>query len=68
MNQSLYTTTFLAYGGKGQFCSRYMASDHSQEDCALHPRREVPVVQLQKQRPAGSRRDKLQRDARRRGW
>ncbi len=43
-----------------------MASDHSQEDCALHPRREVPVVQLQEQRPAGGRRDELQGDARRR--
>ncbi len=35
---NLYATTFLAYGGKGKFCSRCMASDHSQEDCALHPR------------------------------
>ena len=24
-----------------------MASDHAQEECALHPNREVPVVQLQ---------------------
>ena len=66
VNQGLYATTFLAYGGKGLFCSRCMASDHSQEDCALHPRREVPVVQLQEQRPAGGRRDELQGDARRR--
>ncbi len=66
VNQGLYATTFLAYGGKGQFCGRCMASDHSQEDCALNPRREVPVVQLQEQRSAGSRREEPQGDTRRR--
>ena len=37
LNQALYSTTFLAYGGKGQFCSRCLASDHTQDDCAPHP-------------------------------
>ena len=44
LNQSLYTTTFLAYGGRGQFCPCCLSSDHLPEDCALHPQRAVPVV------------------------
>jgi len=39
VNQGLYATTFLAYGGRGQFCARCMSSDHAQEECALHPNR-----------------------------
>ena len=50
VNQSLYATTFLAYGGRGQFCVRCMASDHAQEECVLHPNQEVPVEQLQDHR------------------
>lgn len=46
INQSLYTTTFLAYGGWGLYCSHCLASDHAQEDCALHPQRAVPVVRF----------------------
>lgn len=46
INQSLYSTTFLAYGGRGQFCVRCMMSDHGQEDCALHPNRALPMVQF----------------------
>lgn len=46
INQSLYATTFLAYGGRGQFCSSCMLPDHSREDCALHPGRNLPVVRL----------------------
>ncbi len=29
INQGLYSTTFLAYGGRGQFCSRCLLSDHT---------------------------------------
>ena len=57
VNQSLYATTFLAYGGRGQFCVWCMASDHAQEECALHPNREVPVVQLQDHRLGRLRRE-----------
>lgn len=46
LNQSLYATTFLAYGGKGQFCPSCMLPDHTQDECALHPSRTVPVVRL----------------------
>ena len=35
INQSLYSTTFLAYGGRSQFCPNCMLSDHTQEECAL---------------------------------
>ena len=44
INQGLYTTTFLAYGGKGQFCQSCMLSDHTLEECAFHPSRSVPVI------------------------
>ena len=46
INQSLYTTTFLAYGGRGLYCPHCLASDHAQEDCALHPQQAVPVVRF----------------------
>ena len=46
INQSLYSTTFLAYGGRGQCCQTCLASDHAHEDCALHPGRNVPVVRM----------------------
>ena len=46
INQSLYSTTFLAYGGRSSFCSYCLAADHAQEDCALHPQRGVPVVRF----------------------
>ncbi len=65
VNQGLYATTFLAYGGKGLFCSRCMASDHSQDECALHPNRDVPVVQIQ-ERAGRWRKDEAQGEARRR--
>ena len=39
LNQALYATTFLAYGGRGQFCPSCMLLDHGQDDCALHPSR-----------------------------
>lgn len=45
-NQSEHATTFLAYGGKGQFCTRRLAADHTQEDCALHPVMSLSVVLL----------------------
>ena len=37
LNQSLYLTTFVAYGGRGRSCNRCLLSDHAQEECALHP-------------------------------
>ena len=47
INQSLYATTFLAYrGGGGTFCQSCLASDHSYEDCALHPSRGLPMVRM----------------------
>ena len=56
INQSLYTTTFLAYGGRGLYCPHCLASDHAQEDCALHPQRAVPVVRF-KETGCGMRED-----------
>jgi len=46
INQSLYSTTFLAYGGRGQCCTTCMAPDHTREECALHPGRAIPVVRV----------------------
>ncbi len=57
VNQSLYSTTFLAYGGRGQFCTRCLMADHSQEDCALHPGRDVPVVRLRDTASTPARRE-----------
>ena len=36
INQSLYTTTFLAYGGRGQGYSSCMQPNHTLEEYALH--------------------------------
>ncbi len=66
MNQGLYATTFLAYGGRGQFCARCMSSDHAQEECVLHPNREVPVVQLQDSRGRSRREEHVLGEQRRR--
>jgi len=49
VNKRLYSTTFLAYGGKGQFCTRCLMADHAQEDCVLHPGRYFPIVRLRLQ-------------------
>jgi hypothetical protein len=49
LNQSLYSTTFLAYGGRGKFCGTCMMSDHAQEECALNPTRALPIVQIREQ-------------------
>lgn len=46
LNQALYSTTFLAYGGRGRFCASCSMSDHTPEECALHPNRSMPVIQL----------------------
>ena len=43
INQGLYTTTFLAYGGRGQFCQSCMLSGHNHKECALHPNHAIPV-------------------------
>ena len=53
LDQSLYSTTFLAFGGGGQFCSRCLLADHTQEDRALNPSQAVPLVQLRDREPAG---------------
>ena len=39
LNQSLYLTTFVAYGGTGRSCNHCQLSDHAQEECALRPQR-----------------------------
>ena len=57
INQGLYATTFLAYGGKGQFCHSCMLSDHTVEECALHPSRSVPVIRIGESVGEGSRED-----------
>ena len=46
INQGLYATTFLAYGGKGKFCHSCMLSDHTVEECALHPSKSVLVIHI----------------------
>ena len=55
INQGLYSTTFLAYGGKGQFCQSCMQSDHTHEECALHPNRAVPVIHIKESMGTGGR-------------
>ncbi len=38
INQSLYSTTILAFsGGRQNFCAVCMQSDHTQEECGLQP-------------------------------
>ena len=41
MNQSLYSTTFIAYGGRGQFCSACTMPDHMRDECALSKLKEM---------------------------
>ena len=36
LNDSLYATTFLAYGTRRQCCPNCLLPDHSAEDCALY--------------------------------
>ena len=55
INQGLYSTTFLVYGGKGQFCQSCMQSDHTHEECALHPNRAVPVIRIKDSVGTGGR-------------
>ena len=55
LNQSLYSTTFLAYGGRGRFCPSCSMSDHTQEECALHLSRALPVFQLRGEAGHGHR-------------
>jgi hypothetical protein len=42
INQSLYLTTFVAYGGKGQCCPNCLLSDHTQDECALQSHKAAP--------------------------
>ena len=58
LNQSLYLTTFVAYGGKGRSCSKCLLSDHSQEECALRPR------EARDRREAGQGREERERKKR----
>ena len=46
INQGLYATTFLAYGGKGQFGKSCILLYHTLEECALHSSRLVPVIRI----------------------
>lgn len=62
LNQSLYSTTFLAYGGRGRFCASCSMSHHTPEECALHPNRSMPVIQLQGNL-GGVRRERAERDS-----
>ena len=62
-----YSTTFLAYDGKGQFYSRCLSSDHMQEECALHPNSLVPVVGF-KNKARGGRRDEHLNQELRKSW
>ena len=55
LNQGLYSTTFLSYGGKGQFFQGCLMSGHSHEECALHPNQAMTVVHV---REAGGSRGK----------
>ena len=68
INQSLYSTTFLAQRGRGKFCSICTASDHSLEECALKPSRVIrvsnPAPSREEYRPQGF---ELPRKKRRRG-
>ena len=46
INQSLYSTTILAFsGGRQKFCTACMLSDHTQEECGLHPNLGRPMAQ-----------------------
>ena len=42
LNQSLYLTTFVAYGGRVWSCNHCLLSNHAQEECALCPQRPAP--------------------------
>ena len=57
INQSLYSTTFLAYGSKARSCTTYMLPDHTDEECALHPNREVPLIRMRE--PAARTREEI---------
>ena len=37
VNQSLYSTTCLAFGNRGRVCPTCLMADQDPEDCALHP-------------------------------
>ena len=51
-------TIFLAYEGKGQFCQSCMMSDHTHEECSLHPSCAVPLVCI-RESPSGGMREKV---------
>ena len=47
LNQALYATTFLAYGGGVKACCPHcMLPDHTREECALNPNRALPLVSV----------------------
>ena len=55
INQGIYAMTFLTNGGKGQFCQSRMLSDHTVEECALHPSRSVLVIRTGERISNGSK-------------
>ena len=44
VNQSLYSTTCLAFGNRGRVCPTCLMADHDPEDCALHPSKSLPLL------------------------
>ena len=44
LDQSLYATTFLAYGNRKQSCPNCMFPDHTVQECALYISRPSPLA------------------------
>jgi hypothetical protein len=69
LNQALYATTFLAYGGGAKACCPHcMLPDHTREECALNPNRALPLVRM-KEAPQQKRAEpgELRREKKKRG-
>lgn len=66
LNQSLYLTTFVAYGGKGQSCANCLLSDHAQDECALQVKSPGPIFR-RSETPGGPRGKEEKGRRRRRG-
>ena len=46
INQSLYSTTCMAYGAQYRVCHQCNLADHSPEECAMHPGNTLPILSL----------------------
>lgn len=46
INQSLYSTTFLGFGNKPHCCPTCQMPDHTYDECALHPNRQLSVIRV----------------------